>query len=105
MNNDVLCMVRRSNFSRRTGESRYPAKEMEPSISVLQIVCFEVFDSAMDAIRRGKCFKEWRRSWELLDTGFRRYDERIYNMQPKMLVNTLICNWTFDEVSCSSSHP
>jgi len=33
--------------------------------SVVHLVYFEVFDSAMDAIRREKCLKEWRRSWKL----------------------------------------
>ena len=33
--------------------------------SVTHLVYFEVFDSAMDAICREKCLKEWHRSWKL----------------------------------------
>ena len=33
--------------------------------SVDQLVYFEVFDSAMNAIRREKCLKEWSRAWKI----------------------------------------
>ena len=33
--------------------------------SVNQLVYFEIFDSAMCAIRREKCLKEWSRAWKI----------------------------------------
>ena len=33
--------------------------------SVTYLVYFEVFDSAMGAIRREKCLKEWSRAWKI----------------------------------------
>jgi putative endonuclease len=33
--------------------------------SVTRIVYFEVFDSALGAIRREKCLKEWARAWKI----------------------------------------
>jgi len=33
--------------------------------SVNRLVYFEIFDSALTAIRREKCLKEWSRAWKL----------------------------------------
>ena len=64
--NGTLYIGITSDLNRRVQEHRAKLiPGFTKKYSVVHLVYFEVFDSAMDAIRREKCLKEWRRSWKL----------------------------------------
>ena len=64
--NGTLYIGITSNLNRRMQEHRsklIPGFTAKYSIS--RLVYFEVFETALNAIRREKCLKEWRRAWKL----------------------------------------
>ncbi|MFA6535223.1 MAG: GIY-YIG nuclease family protein [Candidatus Babeliales bacterium] len=64
--NGTLYIGVTSNLSRRVQEHKAKLiPGFTAKYSVNRLVYFEVFDSAVVAIRREKCMKEWARSWKI----------------------------------------
>ena len=64
--NGTLYIGITSDLNRRAQEHRAKLiPGFTKKYSVTHLVYFEVFSSAVDAIRREKCLKEWHRSWKL----------------------------------------
>jgi putative endonuclease len=64
--NGTLYIGITSDLNRRIYEHKNGLiKGFTKKYSVTQLVCFEIFESAVDAIRREKQLKKWTRAWKL----------------------------------------